>query len=205
MCKFLLERHVRGEHVVDGQLVDEERDDAERGAELPGAGEAVPERARRARETIVEGPADGRPEHAGLARRGGRHADKRNVHVQFVDVQHARGDYLLGDLLVVLQVPGERDAEHRRHQPVERRVERLERQPRPPGPEPSRVRRGRQNARQVGAHAQRSVEFHRVWPCRCVTRGATERFFRGVFRRNQKKKKRSRSNRALVELPLIIM
>lgn len=101
----------------------------------------------------------------GLAHGGGRHPGEHHVHEQLIDVQHPGGHQLLGQLLVVAQVPDGHYANDHRHQPVERRVERLEHRTRPVDPEPpgwrlSRRPHGRKHTEQVRAHVQRPVEFH---------------------------------------------
>jgi len=101
----------------------------------------------------------------GLAHGGGRDPGEHHVHEQLIDVQHTGGHQLLGQLLVVAQVPDGHYADDQRHQPVERRVERLEHRAWPVDPEPPGRRlswrpRGRKHAEQVRAHVQRPVEFH---------------------------------------------
>jgi len=113
---------------------------------------------------LVSGTHDGRPQHVGLAHGGGRDPGEHHVHEQLVDVQHPGGQQLLGQLPVVFQVSDGHDADDQRHQPVECRVERLDRHARPVDPVTSgwraRSPRHRKHAEQVRADVQRPVEFH---------------------------------------------
>jgi len=129
---------------------------------LPDTGDVV--QLTQVEEALVCGTDDGRPQHVGLAHGGGRDLGDHHVHEQLFDVQHPGGQQLLGQLLVVLQVPDGQDADDQRHQPVEGRVERLERHAWPVDPETSgwraRSPRRRKHSEQVRADVQRPVEFH---------------------------------------------
>lgn len=104
----------------------------------------------------------------GLAHGGGRDAGEHHVHEQLLDVQHAGAQQPSGELVVVQVLDGHH-ADDERHQPVEQRVERFERQPGPVDAEPGAPRvlardpsrgDGRENAEQVRAHVQGPVQFH---------------------------------------------